>query len=185
MSHAISEPSRWTTLRSRVSVYLFALGIAGLSVLNSGCAFRVPVPENFVERDSSWQSLSALTAEEDKFLVRHFVLGERQTLKFWTEAVRYNLVQERGHTLIEEKDFKTQNGVPGHRFLFELSMNDVPYRYLLVVFSTQGWWRQHIYTVEFLSEKKDFEKHAPAVEKAIEEFRPLRGRVGQVANLSK
>jgi len=166
MSRVSSNPSLW-----------LALWASGLLLLTSGCAtFRVPTPENFAKRASTRTSFSALTAEEEKLLVRHFTVFEKQKIKFWTDAVRNSLVQERGYTLVEEGEFKTDGGMSGHRFLFEVSVSDVPYRYLLVVLTTRSWMRQHIYTAEFLCEKKNFEKHAPAVEKALKQFHPRRGR---------
>jgi hypothetical protein len=177
MSHVISESPR-----AKRCAFLPVLCLGGLILFAGGCAtFQIPTPENFAKRASTRTSFSALTAEEEKLLVRHFTVLEKQDIKFWTEAARNNLVQERGYTLIENGEFKTDGGVVGHRFLFELSMGDVPYRYLLVVFSTQSrifwfWKRQHIYTAEFLCEKKNYDKHSPAVEKALKQFAPRRGK---------
>jgi hypothetical protein len=172
MSHAISDSPR----SNRCSFFL-APCLGGLILLAAGCAtFRIPTPENFAKRASTRTSFSALTAEEEKLLVRHFTVLEKQSIGFWTEAVRNNLVQERGYTLVEEGEFKTDGGVAGHRFLFEVSMGDVPYRYLLVVFATRSWLRQHIYTAECLCQKKNYEKHAPAVEKALKQFVPRGGK---------
>jgi len=175
MLHATFDALRTRTARSR-----FVACLGGLALLCGGCAtFRIPTPENFAKRASTRTSFSALTAEEEKLLVRHFTVLEKQNVKFWTEAVRNNLIQERGYTLAEEGEFKTDAGAVGHRFLFEVSMSDVPYRYLLVVFETRGWLRQHIYAAEFLCEKKNYDKHAPAVEKALKQFAPQRGAVGK------
>ncbi|MCX8037852.1 MAG: hypothetical protein N3D11_12545 [Candidatus Sumerlaeia bacterium] len=150
-----------------------------LLTLVDGCVFRMTTPENFVRvKQSIWtpSAFHALTPQEDKLLVRHFTSGEKQTLKFWADTLRNNLVEERGYTLREEGEFKTDAGLAGHRFLFEITMSDVPYCYELVVFVTQTWRRQHIYAAEFLCQKKNFDANRPAVEKALKQFRPLRGR---------
>ena len=162
--------------------------LAGLLVVvGSGCAhFDMPVPEQFVQVSRTDNHLAALTSQEDRLLVRHRGVPHEGSLAFWTDAVRSNFVTERGYTLIEESDLKTAGGVPGHRFLFEISMNEVPYRNVLVLFVTNGWapeWlakrldlaRQHIYTVEFLSEKENYDTHAPALEKSLQAFEPLSG----------
>jgi len=160
----------------RVPAPLFLSCFCAL-LLGSACAtFHMPTPDNFAEVQSSRWSLWALTSEEDKLVVTYFRSDVKQDLRFWANAVRNNLVGERGYTLVEEGAFKTDAGIPGHRFLFELSMGEVPYRYLLVLFATQGWWAQHIYTAQFLCEKINYAKSAPAVEDALEKFQPRRGK---------
>lgn len=156
-------------------------GGIGLTLLLSGCAtFRMPAPENFARIEKPGDRFRALTPQEDKLLVRHFVVDEVQTLNFWTDALRNNFVDERGYTLKEEGEFKTNAGLGGQRFLFEISMSDVPYQYVAVVFVTEGRriFRkcQHIYVAEFLCEKKNFDANLPAVEKALKQFEPLLGK---------
>jgi len=155
--------------------------LCGLMALMGCATFRVPTPENFAKVKSSTERLGALTPQEDKLLVRHFVVPDRQPLKFWSDTVRNNFVEERGYTPVSEGEFKTDAGLAGHRFLAEISINSVPYDYLMVLFATEGsrgffWKRQHVYVAEFLCEKKNYEKNAPAVEKALKKFVARRGR---------
>jgi len=169
-------------------VNLSGLAFVATLLLTSGCAtFRMPTPENFVQVNWSGWVFRALTPEEGKLIVRHFTVPEKQNLKFWTESLRNNFVAERGYPLKEEGDFKTDAGLVGHRLLFEISMADVPFCYELVLFATEVPWysplrflggqREHIFTAEFLCEKKTFEKNASPVGKALKQFRPRRGYV--------
>jgi hypothetical protein len=163
------------------------LPLASVIVLAGGCArFKMPVPAGFVQVENERAQMAALTSEEDRLLVGHRSVAHAGDLAFWTTAVRENLVGERGYTLIEEGPFPTSAGLPGHRYLFELSINEVPFRHLLVVFVTDAPWptwasraigvpRQHIYTAEFLAEKKNFDKHLLAVEASLKQFKPRRG----------
>ena len=186
MSSATSD-SRRVPWRRPVSMIAAIVGCMSGLILLAGCAtFRLPTPENFARVELSNERFRALTPQEDKLLVRHFVVSERQTLKFWADSVRNNFVQERGYTLVNEGEFKTNAGLAGHRFLFEISINDVPYNYLLVLFAAEGsyrlfWKRQHIYVAEFLCEKKNYEKNTAAVEKALKEFVARRGRAADIA----
>jgi len=180
MSCAVFDPSRSVHPPARISLPVIVACLCGLLLLTGGCAtFHMPTPENFIKGKSSRANFRALTSEEDRLFVQHFAVLEKQNIKFWASAVRNNLVEQRGYTLVEEGEFKTDRGLVGHRFLFEISMGEVPYRYLLVVFASRSWLRQHIYTAEFLCEKKNFEKSAPAVEKALKQFQPRRGRLGE------
>lgn len=192
MSCATSDSAAGRNNRARSRRCAGARTLAGcfaaVLVLASGCkTFNMPTPENFARQYPS-RPFRALTSDEDKLYVRHFRVRETQSLSFWADAVRKNLVEERGYTLMEEGEFETDAAVPGQRFLFEVSAEDVPFRYQLTLFMTYSprwlrWFRRlglgehHAYVAEFLCEKKNYEKSAPAVDKALKQFEPKRGRI--------
>lgn len=144
--------------------------------------FKMPKPEKFVRvgSEKDWD-FRALTPEEDKLLVRRYKVTELGSLDFWVNAVRSQFVDERGYTLIDEGELKTDAGLVGHRFTFELSLNEVPYVHEIVLFVTQtDWWflfrdKQHIYAAAFMCEKKNYDEHKAAVEKALKGFVSRRG----------
>jgi len=183
MSSATSDSPRSIKRIPRIAVFA-AVGLvtvcllAGLLWLARGGTFRMMTPENFAKVKFSRSAFGALTPQEDKLVVRHFSLREKQNLPFWVDGLRNHFVEDRGYTLKEEDEFKTDAGLSGHRFLFEIAMNDVPYCYELVLFTTAGWFRQHIYTAELLCGKKNFDKHGPAVENALKRFQARRGHAG-------
>jgi hypothetical protein len=178
MSSEPSDSPRRTKRIARIAVVV-VVGLAiGLFCLTGGNAFRMTTPDSFAKVTSSESLYGALTPQEDKLVVRHFSVREKQNLAFWVDSLRNHLVEDLGYTLKEEGELKTDAGLSGHRFLFEISIGDVPYCYQLVVFATQGWFHQHIYAAELLCAKKNFDKHVPAVETALKQFRPRRGHPG-------
>jgi hypothetical protein len=167
-------------LRSRRRVILIVILLvvclwAGAQYLNRRKTFRMTTPESFAKVEYTQSVYRALTPQEDKLVVRHFSVGEKQSLSFWAESLRNHFTENLGYTMKEEGEFRTDRGVTGHRFVAEAAIGDVPYVYELVVFATRGWFHQHIYTAELLCSKKTFEKHGPAVEQALKQFRPRLG----------
>lgn len=175
MSSERSESPRSIKRIARIAVIAVACLLIGVLCLRRGRAFQIATPDSFAKVKSAKSLYGALTPQEDKLVVRHFSVREKQTLVFWTDSLRNHLVEDLGYTLKEEGEFTTDASLAGHRFLFEISIGDVPYCYELVVFVKQGWFQQHIYAAELLCAKKNFEKRAPAVETALKQFRPRHG----------
>jgi len=172
MSSERSDSPRSIKRIARIAVVAVACLLIGVLCLRRGRAFQIATPDSFAKVKSTKSLYGALTPQEDKLVVRHFSVREKQNLAFWTDSLRNHLVEDLGYTLKEEGEFATDAGLPGHRFLFEISIGDVPYCYELVVFVKQGWFQQHIYAAELLCAKKNFEKRAPAVETSLRRFRP-------------
>lgn len=176
MFSALSKLLRPRRRAVLIVIFLAVCVWGATSFWNRRKTFQIPTPDSFAKVEHAPSCFRALTPEEDKLVVRHFAVGEKQSLSFWAESVHNHFSENLGYTMKDQGEFKTDAGVTGRRFLAEISINEVPYCYELVVFATRGWRNQHIYTAELVCAKKNFEKYGPVVETALKQFRPRVGR---------
>ena len=146
---------------------------AGLLALSSGCV-SMELPEPFVVLSRSTKELKAVTPEDARIWVRIRSVAANTNLAFWSKLLENEFARNRGYTLIEgPKDIADGNGVPGKEYVFEVTAQGLPQRYLLAVFVIDDrvlgflWLRKKVCTVEFVAPKDDFALLVEAVRKGI------------------
>jgi hypothetical protein len=160
MSSTASESTCWQVFSS-----LAALVLGGF--LSSGCISMTAPPDFLVLEDSSSREWKAVTPDDAKILVREFGDGYQGDLKFWSEVVKKDFIENRGYTLIQEGKAKGPDDREGTEFLFECTVQARPQRYMLSLFVIEGSMSNTVCTVEYVAPKDVFEKHLENVKNAI------------------
>lgn len=148
----------------RLSSSSFA-AIAVLASLATGCV-SIPLPDEFLTIVNEPSDFRAVTADEAKVWVRHFTASEGGTIDFWRDALKRDLVENRGYLLLEEAEGKDRKGHDARRMLFETQAGGRPHRYLLVVSAWKGWFGTEIRVVELVADKTVFDQYRKEVEAA-------------------
>lgn len=139
--------------------------VVGLFAWAAGCA-TVPLPVGFVEHDAPVGEKKAVAADESLFWFRAFSDPARGSLGFWREALQRELVEDRGYTLVEERETEMR-GLPAVEYRFEATVGGVVRGYLLCVAVEEGWWRNRILTAEYVADRDRFETHLSSVRDAL------------------
>ncbi len=136
--------------------------VAGLG----GC-LTMQVPERFLVVDRSAGSLRALTPEESKILVRTFDDDTKASLSFWKDAVKADLIDNRGYTLINESETQDGDGHTGILMTLEATLGGRPVRELLAVFVIPGLFDNEIRVAEYVADKEAFDAEVAGVKTAF------------------
>ena len=141
------------------------------AVASSTACVSMQVPERFlvVERDCG--SLRALTPEESKLWVRDFDDDTKAALPFWKDALKADLIENRGYTLIEEGAINDGAGHEGITMTLEVTLSGRPVREQLSVFVLPGMFGNTVRVVEYVADKDAFDKEVTGVKAAIATLR--------------
>lgn len=139
--------------------------------LGSACVTMTP-PERFLVVDESGSQLKATTPEESKLWLRDFPDSDKGGLAFWRDALKADLVDNRGYLLISEGPVQDGAGTPGHELVLESTVNGQTVRELLALFVYPGWFDDTIRVVEYVAEKPTFDKEVDAVRKSLSTIQP-------------
>ncbi|MCA8970108.1 MAG: hypothetical protein KDC95_10005 [Planctomycetes bacterium] len=148
-------------LRCVANLALFAF--AGCSTL------RLDLPREFLVTESSTTELKATTADDAIFWGQTHPLQGDAGLDFWIEALKHDLVDNRGYTLLREDPVMTNSA--GTRIAmqtFESSFEGRLYRYLVAVAMRSG---PSVLVARLTAEHDTFEKHADAIRHALSNSR--------------
>ncbi len=159
--------SRSTSIRFALVATAMLWGVAA-----SGCAtLAMDLPGEFLVLPDDGDGMRATTPNEARVWLREHNAPPGAELPFWRAALKRNLVDGRGYTIVEEKSVKDGAGREGVELLCEGQIGGVPHRYLLTVFvlptSLPFLFDDTIRTVEYAAEKKDFDQHLAAVRQGI------------------
>ena len=115
--------------------------------------------------DISWRSYhyKAISPDGAVVVVREHDNEEEGSLEFWAAALERDVVETQGYKLMETAEVKA-GSLKGKQLKFEVLYGGEPYRYDVALFVT----KDVIVTVETAGEQAVFEKHAEALQKAIE-----------------
>lgn len=152
-----------TSVRARFST--LAASVAACLAL-SGC-LTMQVPERFLVVDRGVGTLRALTPEDSKIWVRSFDDETKASLAFWKDALKADLIGNRGYTLIDETTIQDGDGHDGILLTLEATLGGQPVRELLAVFVIPGVFDHTIRVAEYVADKAAFEAEAPAVKTAL------------------
>lgn len=132
----------------------------------SGCV-SLAVPERFLVVERGPGLLRALTPEESKIWVRDFDDDTKASLSFWKDALKADLVDNRGYTLIEEGAAKDGDGHDGLTMTLEAMLSGRPVRELLTVFVLPGTFGNTVRVVEYVADKDAFAKEVEGVKQSL------------------
>lgn len=137
-----------------------------LALLSSSCV-TMQVPDAFLVTERGTSELKAITPEETKLWVREFSDPDQGDLAFWSEALRRDLVENRGYTLLSEGKIRDGRGREGKELLLEATVQGRPVRELLALFVHEGTFEHTIRVVELVGEKEPFDAAVDDVRAAI------------------
>lgn len=136
-----------------------AVAVAGLS----GCLTTMTPPPRFLITTQDVGHLEALTPEESKILVREFADESQGSLTFWRDALKADLIDNRGYRLIEESEVTDDRGHPGLRLVLETTLSGHVVRELMVVTVIPGLCDNTIRVAEFVADREAFDTDVDAV----------------------
>lgn len=134
--------------------------------LGAGC-ITMQVPERFLVVEQGPSVLRALTPEESKIWVRDFEDDTKASLAFWKDAVKADLIQNRGYTLVEEGVVKDGDGHDGVAMMLEATLGGRPVRELLGVFVIPGIFSNTVRVAEFVADKEAFDREVAGVRTSL------------------
>jgi hypothetical protein len=137
----------------------------------AGC-MSMEVPQEFLVIESGSSELKALSADDAKIWVKQFSDSHQGDLSFWSDALKNDLVDNRGYTLLEEGTATDGTGTEGVEYLFEATLSGRAQRYLLFLFVHPGWMSNTICTVEYVASKEIFDEHLAKVRESVKTLEP-------------
>jgi hypothetical protein len=136
----------------------------------SGC-LSIDAPGDFLLVGRSTDELKLIAADESKLWVREFADEDEGDLEFWAKALRTDLADNRGYTLIEERDVRGAGGLAGKEWLFEVSTRGEAHRYLVTLFVIEGLFENTIRVSEFVAARSRFDEYLDNVRRAVASVR--------------
>ena len=144
----------------------FAFATVALAVGASGC-LTMQVPERFLVVERGCGVLRAITPEESKIWARDFDDETKASLAFWKDAVKADLIKNRGYTLIAESQIQDGGGRQGMLMTLEATLGGRPVRELLAVFVIDGVFSNTVRVAEYVADKDAFEAEVEGVKKSL------------------
>lgn len=132
----------------------------------AGC-LTMQVPERFLVVERGPGVLRAITPEESKIWARDFDDETKATLAFWKDAVKADLVKNRGYTLINESQIQDGAGHQGLLMTLEATLGGRPVRELLAVFVIDGVCSNTVRVAEYVADKDAFDAEVEGVKKSL------------------
>ena len=136
----------------------------------TGC-LTMQVPERFLIVERGPGVLRALTPEESKIWVRDFDDDTQASMTFWKDALKADLIKNRGYTLINESQLQDGAGRQGVMLTLETTLGGRPVRELMTVFVIPGTFSHTIRVAEFVADKEAFEQEVEGVKQALTTLR--------------
>ncbi|MDP2342641.1 MAG: hypothetical protein Q8O67_16910 [Deltaproteobacteria bacterium] len=143
----------------------FAVVVAVVACL-SGC-LTMQVPERFLVIESGPGVLRALTPEESKIWVRDFDDDTKGSATFWKDALKADLIKNRGYTLINESQLQDGGGRQGIILTLEATLGGRPVRELMAVFVIPGLFSNTIRVAEYVADKEAFDAEVEGVKQGL------------------
>ena len=142
----------------------FCVVAAGL--FGSGC-LTMTTPDRFLVVERGPGVLRAITPEESKIWARDFDDDTKASLTFWKDALKADLIQNRGYTLINESQLQDGGGRQGLLLTLETTLGGRPVRELLAVFVLEGLFSNTVRVAEYVADKDAFDKEVEGVTQAL------------------
>ena len=142
-----------------------------LSALLTGC-LSIEAPDRFVVTSASSSQLKAISTDDAVLWVRQFADPAEGDLEFWYEALKNDLVDNRGYTVLDEKPVEDEKLRKGREMTSEVTVQGIPHRYLMTLFVEERWGDNRIRVAEFVAPKTVFDDHVEGVRASIRTLRP-------------
>lgn len=151
-----------------------ALSLMLLVLLPLGaCSLSMQLPATFLvlEGDGGYR---AMTGDDGRVWVREFDDPDDGNLSFWTEALRDDLLRNRGYQLTREGPVRDGAGRAGHLLECTATLEGERHGYLVAVFALPGGWftGSAVRVCEFTAREEVYARHVDAVRLAIPTLRP-------------
>ena len=132
------------------------------------CASTMNAPTGFVRHDEAAE-YRASSSDRGKLWLRDFSDPDGADLAFCADAMRHDLVEQRGYELIGGGEVKDAEASPGRWLEFQIGIGGEKHGYLLAVWvRPRGWpWRDRVQTCEFLAPMPAFTACREAVMQAL------------------
>jgi hypothetical protein len=129
------------------------------------------VPERFLVIERGPGVLRALTPEESKIWVRDFDDDTKGSATFWKDALKADLIKNRGYTLINEAELSDGGGHKGIVLTLEATLGGRPVRELMGVFVIPGMFSNTIRVAEYVADKEAFDAEVEGVKQGLTTLR--------------
>ena len=141
----------------------FGLGLI-LAALVAGCSVSITTSRGFVElKHQAEYDYRATSADGLVIGVRELDNDPRGELQFWTRAIENQLRRQGGYALLETRDVKSKDNVPGKQLRFGHDEGKTPHLYQVTVFVTDST----IALLEVGGTKELVTAHAAEVDAAV------------------
>lgn len=136
--------------------------LCALLALAASCSVTMDLPQDFLRLETTGD-LKAVSGDDARIWVREFETPDEAPLAFWVEALRHDLVQQRGYDLIAEGDVEDGDGRAGRWFECAANVRGERIGYLIAV-----WTRADTVRVaEFAARAEVFAARRDAIRKAF------------------
>ena len=156
-------PWGWTVC----SVASRGIAIFGALALAACGSLDMQVPDGFLRLETPGDEIKATTAAGARLWVREFEDRDCGALMFWAEAVRNDLVDNRGYVYAGDGEVEDAEGHAGKVQRYSTTAAGEPHGYLIAIFVIEGASTNTIRTAEFTAPRATFDAHAAAVEAAL------------------
>jgi hypothetical protein len=95
--------------------------------------------------------------------VREFDDADKAPLSFWVETLVTEMKDNRGYTVVDQKDVVDASGLAGKAIELEVSLGGRPFREYMAVFSVPGFWSNTVRVAEYVAEKDLYATEIDAV----------------------
>jgi hypothetical protein len=159
-------------MRSAMRPLLFALSaVLACAALGCGRPFTAATPPGFVDLgDDRYpdDEYRATTAEGVVLGVRAFENEPKGDIGFWSKVIENRMRENGGYALLEKRDVKSRNGLPGKQLRFGHDEGRTPHLYYLSVFVDDD----HVYLLEAGGTKEQVERQKEQIDWSVRNFLP-------------
>lgn len=127
----------------------------------AGCAVPIELPPQFLILEGP--DFRAVTGDDARLWIRDFEEPNTATLEFWTEALEYDLREQRGYELVAKGDTASRSGRPGRWLEFAANTGGQRTGYLIAIWVNGA----RVRTVEFAAADKVFREQVDGVRAAL------------------
>jgi len=149
-------------------VAVIAIVAAGLTV-GCGVSFATATPPGFVELNDQGPlyDYRAVSSEGVVIGVREIEHDPKGDDTFWVSAIRTEMREKAGYSLLGEKKVSTRSGLKGTQLKFGRDEDGEPMLYDITVFVTE----KYIFLLEFGGAKNEMTRQEARLTWVIENFR--------------
>lgn len=150
------------------------MAFSALFALGTACSphFHLPTASDFGVLDESHPyDFRAATPDGLVMAVRELHYENKQgELPFWVKAIKNEVRNERGYSLLEEKDVTTKRGLSGTQLHFGMDREGEPSEYIVTVFALERRKKVRLYVVEAGGSQALMKAHRAQIDWSISEF---------------
>ena len=132
----------------------------------TGC-ISLDAPGRFLLIEKGLREAKAVSSDDARIWVKVFKDPVQGDLRFWSEVLQKDLVEERGYTLISTDTIQDARSRDGFELLTEVTVEGIPHRYLVTLFVREGWTSNRIVCARYIAPKKTFDTHLDDVRKTF------------------